>query len=137
MKFFFVVYRKVWCVIWAKMKKFEITFPLIWLILLLKPEFRAADYRAMLDKKGKLVHEYYYTFFWQKVYNICMHYTICIQNSSQGTFSWVSFRDLIKEYQHKNAKAKYIGLNSKKAMFGRSPLFKLYFFLKSLFWTYV
>jgi len=33
------------------MKKFEITFPLIWLILLLKPEFRAADYRAMLDKK--------------------------------------------------------------------------------------
>ena len=39
------------------MKKFEITFPLIWLILLLKPEFRAADYRAMLDKKGKLVHE--------------------------------------------------------------------------------
>jgi hypothetical protein len=39
------------------MKKFEITFPLIWLILLLKPEFRAADYRAMLDKKGKLVYE--------------------------------------------------------------------------------
>ena len=42
------------------MKKFEITFPLIWLILLLKPEFRAADYRAMLDKKGMFVHEYYY-----------------------------------------------------------------------------
>ena len=51
------VSRKVWCVIWAKMKRFEITFPLIWLILLLKPEFRAADYRAMLYKKGKLVNE--------------------------------------------------------------------------------
>ena len=35
------------------MKKFDVAFPLTWLILLLKPEFRAADYRAILDKGGK------------------------------------------------------------------------------------
>ena len=44
---------------------------------------------------------------------------------SQGTVSWVSFWDLIKKYQHKNAKAKYIGLDSGMAMFE----------IRSLFWS--
>ena len=35
------------------MKKFDVAFGLIWLILLLKPETRAADYRAFLNKRGK------------------------------------------------------------------------------------
>ena len=37
----------------SKMKKFDVAFGLIWLILLLKPETRAADYRAFLNKRGK------------------------------------------------------------------------------------
>ena len=55
----------------GKMKKFEITFPLIWLILLLKPEFRAADYRAMLDKKGKPF--FIYTMYLMAKYLQCLH----------------------------------------------------------------
>ena len=35
------------------MKKFDVAFGLIWLILLLKPETNAADYRAFLNKRGK------------------------------------------------------------------------------------
>ena len=37
----------------SKMKKFDVALGLIWLILLLKPETRAADYRAFLNKRGK------------------------------------------------------------------------------------
>ena len=45
---------------YSKMKKFDVAFGLIWLILLLKPETRAADYRAFLNKRGK------------KKYNLCL-----------------------------------------------------------------
>ena len=40
------------------MKKFDVALGLIWLILLLKPETRAADYRAFLNKRGKATESY-------------------------------------------------------------------------------